>query len=200
MGEDNLYQISIRNNRIYGISENGDVVICYRQSDKLFAPVKTKHMKDSDDESDAMSDDEGMLSKYRTKIVKIKPFNEVADDVDATNMSIIAGSDHEDNHAHDSDDHPHKPLSSLHSPVEGCFFRTLETIDDYVAIVAHDGNGNNYIYVYNASLDLLADKKITIKKTDFSINTSTQILPRCLPAQAAVIEERVEVVDLRHKP
>lgn len=58
--------------------------------------------------------------------------------------------------------------------VEGCFFRTIEANDTNVVLVAHDGNGNNYIYVYSAALDLLADKKIKIKKTDFSINTSRQ--------------------------
>lgn len=56
--------------------------------------------------------------------------------------------------------------------MSGCFFRTIEANSTHVVVVAHDGNGNNYIYVYNSSLDLLADKKIKIKKTDFSINTS----------------------------
>lgn len=112
IGEDKLYQISVNSNRIYAVSENGNVVICYRQSDKLFAPVKSKHMKDSDDESDGMSDDEGMVSKYRTKIVKIKAFDEVMDDGDVTNVSIIAGSDNEDNHAHDPDEFVHRPLST----------------------------------------------------------------------------------------
>lgn len=56
--------------------------------------------------------------------------------------------------------------------VSGCFFRTIEANSSHVAIVAHDGNGNNYLYVYDSVLNLLADKKVKIKKTDFSINTS----------------------------
>lgn len=106
MGDTNLYQISVSNNRIYGLSENGTVQICYRNTDKLFSPVKKNHMKDSDEESLDMSDDEGNLSKYITKVVKIKPFDLVEDDGDATNASIFIGSDNEDNHHGDMDE-PH---------------------------------------------------------------------------------------------
>ena len=56
--------------------------------------------------------------------------------------------------------------------MNGFFFRTIEAINDYVVIVAHDGLGSNHIFVYSAKLELLAEKIIKIKKNDFSLNTS----------------------------
>lgn len=111
MGDTNLYQISVCSNRIYALSENGTVQICYRNTDKLFAKVTKKHMKDSDEESLAMSDDEGNLSKFQTKVVKVKPFDAVEDDGDATNASIAMGSDTEDNHWGEGEGFAVKPES-----------------------------------------------------------------------------------------
>lgn len=57
--------------------------------------------------------------------------------------------------------------------MSGYFFRTIETNGEYVVVVAHDGNGKNHLFVYNSTLELLAEKMVVIKKTDYSINTST---------------------------
>lgn len=56
--------------------------------------------------------------------------------------------------------------------VDGYFFRTLEANADFVVVVAHDGSGKNHIFVFNAKLDLLAEKVVIIKKNDYSINAS----------------------------
>jgi len=54
--------------------------------------------------------------------------------------------------------------------VLNCFFRTLEASDKFVVVVAHDGYGSNYIYVYDYKLNILAEKKVIIKKNDHSFN------------------------------
>lgn len=84
--------------------------------------------------------------------------------------------------------------------MNGYFFRTIEAITDFVVVVAHDGNGTNHLFVYNTKLDLLAEKIIKIKKTDFSINTSRHQLTRCIPTQSPAVNERPAPADLRDLP
>lgn len=174
--DDRIYQISVASNRVYAISENGSLQVLYRTRDKVLGEYKKKSMKDSDDE-DLMSDDEGQLDKYKTKLVMITPNKDTVQEPDPLNSSIIAGSDHED-----GDETPHsisqKSKSELHicnqnSTDPSYFYRTIEANNDYVVAVAHDGTGINHLFVFNAGLDQLAEKIIAIKKNDFSINTST---------------------------
>lgn len=41
--------------------------------------------------------------------------------------------------------------------------------------VAHDGRGNNSLYVFDPALNLLASKRIVVRKRDFSFNMSSSI-------------------------
>ncbi len=65
------------------------------------------------------------------------------------------------------------------SPVEyfylvtNCFYRTIAANDNFVVAVAHDGKGHNTLYVYDPALNLLASRKVLIKKKDFSFNMSS---------------------------
>lgn len=53
------------------------------------------------------------------------------------------------------------------------FFRTIACNDRYCTAVAHDGRGNNMLYVLSSGLKLLANKHVIIKKQDYSFNIST---------------------------
>lgn len=39
--------------------------------------------------------------------------------------------------------------------------------------VAHDGRGNNSLYVYDSALNLLASKRVVVRKQDYSFNMSS---------------------------
>ena len=110
MGDDKIYQISVTNSRVYAISENGTLQVCFRKRDKILGQVQKNHMNDSDDD-DHMSDDEGKTNKYATTVVKITPNADAVCESDALNKSIIAGSDDSDN-----DDSPN--TLSLRSKIE----------------------------------------------------------------------------------
>lgn len=116
LGDEKIYQISVSANRVFAVSENGNLIVCFRTRDKVLGlpTVKKTHMKDSDEE-DHLSDDEGSLSKYDTKTVKITPNIDTVQDPDPLNSSVMAGSDNEEN----DDSHltpSHRSKSELQHP------------------------------------------------------------------------------------
>lgn len=60
-------------------------------------------------------------------------------------------------------------------PVKSLFFRTIAVSIHYIAVCAHDGQGNNIIYLYNHKLQLKAFKFLRIEKNDYGFNLSKYI-------------------------
>ena len=58
----------------------------------------------------------------------------------------------------------------LNQPIINKFFRTLAVSTDYVALVAHDGQGHNVLYVYDHKLALKAFKYLKIEELDYSFD------------------------------
>lgn len=96
MADDRIYQISVAAGRVYALSENGTLQVLYRTRDKLLGDYRKKSLKDSDEEDDMLSDDEGQLDKYKNKMITITPNADAVQESDPLNSSIMAGSDHED--------------------------------------------------------------------------------------------------------
>lgn len=197
LADDKIYQLSVVEGRIYAISENGNIQVCFKKSSNKFLdskPKKAAALEDSEpiEESAEVND----AFEYETKLVKMSPVLMSEEVADANNLSVYSGGgsdkeQHLEDDKHFKDDEiKHTGRSDHHSTAssatsKGLFYRTLEADHEYVVSVAHDATGMNHIYLYDNSLNLLADKKIQIKKVDFSFNTCKirRSNPyRCLPA------------------
>lgn len=188
-------------NRYYGIREDGFIELIYRQGDSLGQNLKggakqphEEDESDSDDNTPSIYEGsltDNQLERREVQIVDVQ--DETQDTSEAQNSSIVAGSDPEDNEDQPEDEDQQrstsankqslfktaeKPSTHLVDTDSNCFFRTLAANENFVVAVAHDGKGNNTLYVYNPGLKLLATKKVTIKKKDFSFNMSTGHLPQ----------------------
>lgn len=181
-----IFQISVALGRVYAIGEDGTLEVAFPKGDTLGQNVKPiiKAKDESDDEDDTVTKGK----EYERKAVKIEDIPEtVVDHPDAHNASILAGSEAED----DEEEEPHHQETSIKEksylsailseknrksnkelPASNCFYRTLAANENFVVVVAHDGRGNNCLYIYDSALNLLASKRIVVKKQDYSFNMS----------------------------
>ena len=63
-----------------------------------------------------------------------------------------------------------------YSIVKHWFYRTLETSTDHVASIAHDGRGNNNLYLWSSKLELLATKRIWVSKDEGSLHGGNELM------------------------
>lgn len=202
------FQLTAVSGRVYVIDEDGGIEVAYPPGDNLGQPGKVSKKKDEED--DSLDEDEANQdsnAQYKRKLVRIEDIpDEVKETSEANNASIIAGSDAEDEEEEAIDEASTKDKdylknllsiqnkpSSLRLPVSNCFYRTIAANESYVVAVAHDGRGNNSLYVYDSALNLLASRRVVIRKKDYSFNMSSTDSSRCLHPQDQACYEGPEV-------
>lgn len=126
------FQISAVANRVYCIREDGYIEVVYRKGDNLGIkpkPAPGKDVKgadkgkktdpDSEEEEEEVQeeaiDNNGEII-YLRKVVKIEDISEDTD-LDANNMSVIAGSDAGDDDDEEPDESSKNRLRSAHLPL-----------------------------------------------------------------------------------
>jgi hypothetical protein len=90
------FQLTATSGRVYVIDEDGAIEVAYQSGDKLGQVVTNKKAKAKDDslDEDEMNQDE---NAYLKKLARIEDIHEeIKENSDANNASIIAGSDAED--------------------------------------------------------------------------------------------------------
>lgn len=194
-----LFQIAVSRGRIYGIRDDGFIVLVHRTGDDLSATKQSdseqkhstkKKEEDEDSDDDPFPEQHVPGGDWVCKKMNIPDMalheTDVLESLDPNNSSLVFGSDHEDHQAERSDleqsksvqkslyrDYGAKPSKLLLTKVVNCFFRTIAAVDGYCCIVAHDGKGHCTLYVFDSGLTMKAHKSLTIQKTDYGMNTSS---------------------------
>jgi hypothetical protein len=169
----NLTQVAMSGNKLFALSEEGYLHCC------TFSPATNP------DEEEAMP---GGMEFSEVKIENLTNeqigigLKKHSEDL-LESSQILDTSDHNPSGANDhhdeSDPDAPKTVSQLsyermervlNQPVMNKFFRTLAVSTDYVALVAHDGQGHNVLYVYDHKLTLKAFKYLKIEELDYSFD------------------------------
>lgn len=214
-GNEQLFQISVCKGRIFGMREDGWLVMAQQSSNnpsqtkgadnhKHSASKSKKKEEDEDSDDDPFPDQELPGGEWTCKKVQIQDMtlheNDILEAADPNNSSLVFGSDKEDGQAEKSHaegsksmvksmykDYGDKPSSMGFSLVKNCFFRTVAASDQYCVCVAHDGKGHNTLYIYDTNLSLKIHKNLEVKKTDYGLNPSSLVSHRRLHPQTAVV-------------
>lgn len=95
-----IFQIAVAKERIYGIGEDGTLEVAYLEGDNLGkeAPKDKKLKDESYEEEEDNTQGDQIKVNYQYKVVKIEdiPIDQVNEQTDANNASILAGSEAED--------------------------------------------------------------------------------------------------------
>ena len=181
LGRGKLFQIHLQDDVIYALTEDGYLVSCTMWDQNKMSPDEHEAHPNGIELAEVKienltNDQIGLGQKvHATDMLEKSLVVDGEEHVQLNNSSgghdlahsMAEGSAKDKTKSDESYDRMNRVFNI---PILSKFFRTLAVSQDYIAVVAHDGQGHNIMYLYTHKLQLKAFKFLKIEENDYSFN------------------------------